>query len=141
MVGLGMLMILLGAVGAWLWWRGRLFQTRWFIGASRFVWPMGFVAILAGWWVTETGRQPWVAHGILRTVDAVSPVVFETVLFSLILFVIVYTSVFSMGIYYINRLIEKGPQGAATAVGGEQLNQRPLSAATGATREAIKPGE
>ncbi len=141
MVGLGMLMILLGAVGAWLWWRGQLFQNRWFIGASRFVWPMGFIAILAGWWVTETGRQPWVAHGILRTVDAVSPVVFETVLFSLILFVIVYTSVFSMGVYYINRLIEKGPQGAATAVEDEQLNQRPLSAATGATREAIKPGE
>lgn len=141
MVGLGFLMILVGFVGGWLWWRGQLFQSRWFLGPARFVWPTGFIAILAGWWVTETGRQPWVAHGILRTTDAVSPVVFETVLFSLILFVIVYTTAFSMGIYYINRLIENGPKGLAAAVGSETLNQRPLSAATGATREAIKPGE
>ena len=141
MVGLGMLMILLGVVGGWLWWRDRLFTSRWFLGPARFVWPMGFVAILAGWWVTETGRQPWVAHGILRTVDAVSPVVFETVLFSLVLFVVVYTTVFSMGIYYINRLIEKGPQGAAAAAGDDKLSQRPLSAATDATRQAIKPGD
>ena len=141
MVGLGLLMIALGVVGGWLWWRGQLFQARWFLWPTRFVWPTGFIAILAGWWVTETGRQPWIAHGILRTADAASPVVFEVVLTSLILFVVIYTSVFSMGIYYINRLIEKGPAGAAATTPELPATQRPLSVATDATRDAVKPGE
>jgi cytochrome d ubiquinol oxidase subunit I len=58
MVGLGMLMIAIGAVGALLWASGRLFTTRWFLTSVQHTWPMGFIAILAGWWVTETGRQP-----------------------------------------------------------------------------------
>lgn len=143
MVGLGLLMIALGVAGAWLWWRGRLFQTRWFISAARFVWPAGFVAVLAGWWVTETGRQPWVATGILRTADAVSPVSFNAVLTTLILFVVIYTCVFGMGIYYINRLIVKGPAGEATGTGTDKSAgpNRPLSAAAGATRDAVGGGD
>jgi cytochrome bd ubiquinol oxidase subunit I len=60
--------------------------------------------------VTETGRQPWVAYGILRTADAASPLPAATVATTLVLFVIVYAIVFAMGIYYINRLIVRGPQ-------------------------------
>ena len=138
MVGLGLLMIALGLVGAWLWYRGRLFDTRWFLQVAKYSWPAGFIAILAGWWVTETGRQPWLVYGFLRTADGVSPVAMGTVLTSLILFVVVYTSVFSMGIYYINRLIVKGPQPDVTT--GDELApgvpNRPLSGATGAAREA-----
>jgi cytochrome d ubiquinol oxidase subunit I len=143
MVGLGMLMILLGLVGGWLWWKGRLFSARWFTSTARFVWPMGFVAVLAGWWVTETGRQPWIAHGILRTADAVSPVSYNAVLTSLILFCIVYTGVFGLGIYYINRLIVKGPAGASTEpedTRGAGAN-RPISAAASATKEAMSEGD
>ena len=62
---------------------------------------------------TEVGRQPWIAHGILRTADAISPVTAASVLVTLVLFVIVYGIVFSMGLYYINRLIARGPQGSA----------------------------
>jgi len=72
-----------------------------------------FIAILSGWYVTEVGRQPWIASGILRTADAASPVGFGAVLFGLVLFVLVYGVVFSMGIYYINRLIANGPRGSA----------------------------
>ena len=74
MVGLGLLMIAAGLVGAFLWWRGALFRSTWFLAPLAYSWPAGFIAILAGWWVTETGRQPWLAHGILRTADAASPV-------------------------------------------------------------------
>ena len=74
---------------------------------------MGFVAVISGWIVTETGRQPWVAYGILRTADAVSPLAANTVATSLVLFVLVYGIVFAMGIYYINRLITRGPEGPA----------------------------
>jgi cytochrome d ubiquinol oxidase subunit I len=137
MVGLGMLMILMGAVGAYLWMRGTIIQSQTYLRIVQHTWPMGFVAILAGWWVTETGRQPWLATGILRTYDAVSPAItFNAVLTTLILFVIVYTAVFSMGVYYINRLIDKGPAGAAKDAPRGQPT-RPLSAAEDATREAI----
>jgi cytochrome bd ubiquinol oxidase subunit I len=140
MVGIGLLMIAIGLVGAWLWARGRLFETRWYLHAVAAAWPLGFIAILAGWWVTETGRQPWVAYGILRTADAVSPVTFNAVLTTLVLFVLIYTSVFSVGTYYINRLINKGP--STTRPEGEgALPSRPLSAATDSTRNAIAPGE
>ncbi len=137
MVGLGLLMIAAGLVGAFLWWRGALFETRWFLTPLSYSWPAGFVAILAGWWVTETGRQPWLATGILRTADAASPVSAGAVLTTLILFVIVYSVVFSMGIYYINRLIEKGPTGASVKP-SEGVPSRPLSAAEEAAHEAIE---
>ena len=140
MVGIGLLMIGIGLVGAFLWWRKHLFDSRWYLGAVQYAWPLGFVAILSGWWVTETGRQPWIATGILRTADAVSPVTFGAVLTTLILFVLVYTAVFSMGIYYINRLIEKGPQGASVAPEPDDkaLPNRPLSAAKEANQQATE---
>ncbi|MBN8911708.1 MAG: cytochrome ubiquinol oxidase subunit I [Rhizobiales bacterium] len=137
MVGLGLLMIAAGLLGAFLWWRRSLFETRWFLTPLSYAWPAGFVAILAGWWVTETGRQPWIATGILRTADAASPVSANAVLTTLVLFVIVYAIVFSMGIYYINRLIEKGPSGASVKP-SEGVPSRPLSAAEEAAHEAIE---
>ncbi len=140
MVGLGLLMIGVGLVGAYLWARGRLLNARWYLYPAQFLWPTGFVAILAGWWVTETGRQPWIATGILRTADAISPVSFGAVLTTLVLFVIVYAIVFSMGLLYINRLIEHGPSGSAIDV-DEAVPSRPLAAATEAAREAGMPSK
>ncbi|MDX2308307.1 MAG: cytochrome ubiquinol oxidase subunit I [Hyphomicrobium sp.] len=137
MVGIGLLLIVIGAIGGYLWLRGALFETRWFLAPTQHIWPLGFIAILAGWWVTESGRQPWIATGILKTSEAVSPVTFEAVLFTLVLFVVVYTAVFSMGIYYINRLIEKGPKGAAE-LPSMGVPSRPLSAAEDAARDAIR---
>jgi cytochrome d ubiquinol oxidase subunit I len=109
MVGIGLLMIATGWIGAWLWWRGRLFTTRWYLWPAQHVWWIGFVAVICGWIVTETGRQPWVAYGVFRTAEAVSPVAAHTVLTTLVLFVVVYSVVFGFGIYYINRLIAGGP--------------------------------
>ena len=109
MVGIGLVMIVTGWIGAWLWWRGRLFTTRWYLWPAQHVWWIGFVAVICGWIVTETGRQPWVAYGVFRTADAISPVAAHTVLTTLVLFVVVYSIVFGFGIYYINRLIVRGP--------------------------------
>ncbi len=139
MVGIGFLMIAIGLVGAWLWWRGSLFRAQWYLRPVAQSWPLGFIAILAGWWVTETGRQPWIAQGILRTAHAASPVSFEAVLVSLLLFIFVYGVVFSLGIYYINRLIEKGPEGALVQP-EDRVPSRPLSAAQQAAREAFGSG-
>jgi len=138
MVGIGLLMIAIGFVGVFLWWRRTVFSTQWYLRPLTYAWPLGFIAIVCGWWVTETGRQPYLVYGILKTADAVSPVAFGAVLTSLILFVLVYTSVFSMGILYINKLIEKGPQGKAIAPEGDpSVGARPLSAAQDATRSAL----
>jgi cytochrome d ubiquinol oxidase subunit I len=138
MVGIGLLLIAIGLTGAYLWWRRKLFEATWYLAPLTYAWPLGFIAIISGWWVTETGRQPYLVYGILKTVDAASPVSFGAVLTTLILFVLIYTSVFSMGILYINRLIEKGPQGKAISPEGDpSVGAHPLAAAQGATRSAL----
>lgn len=137
MVGLGVLMIIAGLTGAFLWWRGTLFTARLYQrGVANFWWG-GFVAVLAGWIVTEQGRQPWLVNGVMRTVDGTSPVPSGSLLTSLILFVIVYAIVFAAGIYYINRLIAKGPQGGAIKEPEDGTPSRPISGAAEAGREVM----
>ena len=134
MVGLGVLMIGIGVLGIILWWRKRLLHARWFLKPLSYAWPVGFIALLAGWMVTEIGRQPWLAYGVLRTAEAVSPVTAAQVLASLVLFVLVYCVVFSIGIWYINKMINKGPQHAVVAA-PDALPNRPLSAGLPASEE------
>ncbi len=73
MVGCGTVMPLIALWGAWLVWRKRELSKR-FLRALILASPLGFIAIEAGWVVTEVGRQPWIVQGILRTADAVTPV-------------------------------------------------------------------
>jgi len=136
MLGIGFFMIAAALFGAFLWWRGRLDDTRWYLRIVSQTWWTGFVAVIAGWVVTESGRQPWIAQGILRTADATSPVPGATIAGTLALFVVTYGIIFSMGIYYINRLINRGPQGSAVSDDSGTANN-PLSAAQHATRDAI----
>jgi cytochrome d ubiquinol oxidase subunit I len=112
MLAIGLYMIAAALFGAWLLWRGRLFETRWYLAIVSHTWWAGFVAVIAGWVVTECGRQPWVVEGVLRTVDSASPVPAASVATTLILFVLIYLVVFSFGIYFINRLIVRWPQDA-----------------------------
>jgi cytochrome bd ubiquinol oxidase subunit I len=135
MVGIGLAMITIGLVGAWLWWRGRLFETPWYLRPVGYTWPLGFVAIIAGWIVTEVGRQPWIAWGILRTADAVSPVATGAVALSFAMIVLTYSVVFSVGIWYIHRMIRKGPVPALLDPPAGVAN-RPLSAANEAAAKA-----
>ena len=74
MVGIGLIMIAVGIVGSVLWLTGRLYSSRWFLRVLTWVSPLGFLAVLAGWFTAEVGRQPWTVYGVLRTADAVSPV-------------------------------------------------------------------
>lgn len=131
MVGIGLVLIVLGLTGALLWWRRRLFEARRYLRAASWAWPLGFIAIIAGWVTTETGRQPYVVYGILRTDQAVSPVGAASVGFSLALFVLVYLAVFSMGVRYIHRLIDRGPEAPTLAPPAlpAGLPNRPLSLA------------
>ncbi len=137
MVGLGLLMIGLAIAGAWARWCGRLYESD-----SRPLWryalwmgPAGLVAILAGWFTTEVGRQPWVVYGVLRTADAVSPHRAFEVGLTLILFIVVYFVLFGAGTVYMLKLIRRGPaevlEGGPEGGPGEQRTPaRPMSAAT-----------
>ena len=129
MVGIGFIMIALGFIGAVLWLMGRLYTTRWYLYAMTFAAPLGFIAVLAGWFVAEVGRQPWVVYGVLRTADAVSPVPGGSVLTSIILFVIVYGIVFGAGIYYMAQLVRRGPDATPPTPDAADLSHRPMAAA------------
>jgi len=110
MAGLGMLMILLGVVSLWLRYRNRLYTSRPFLWFALLMGPSGLIALLAGWFTTEIGRQPWVVYGLLRTKDAVSAHGDMHMSISLIAFIVVYTSVFGVGYTYLFNLIKKGPK-------------------------------
>ncbi|HBH64098.1 MAG TPA: cytochrome ubiquinol oxidase subunit I, partial [Erwinia persicina] len=134
MVGLGMLMILLGAVSLWMRRGQRLYTSRPFLWFVLLMGPSGLIALVAGWITTEMGRQPWVIYGLLRTRDAVSLHSTLQMSISLIVFLLVYCAVFGVGYSYLANLIKKGPQtgeGHPPADGGPGTSHtpaRPLSA-------------
>jgi cytochrome d ubiquinol oxidase subunit I len=109
MVGLGMMMIATGVIGLVLYLRKRLFDTKWFQVWCMALTPAGFIAVLAGWFVTEIGRQPYIVYGFMKTAEATSPVSSGPIAISLLAFVVVYVFVFGAGSYYILKLIAKGP--------------------------------
>jgi cytochrome d ubiquinol oxidase subunit I len=71
--------------------------------------PSGFIAVLAGWTVTEVGRQPFTVYGVLRTADSVSPVGLPGVAASLAGFVAAYLIVFGTGLVFLLRVMRRPP--------------------------------
>jgi len=129
MVGIGLLMLALAAIGLVLWWRGRLFTARWYLRACMLMTPAGFVAVLAGWYTAEVGRQPWVVYGLMRTRDGFSGIELGSVIASLTSFIVVYAIVFGFGSWYLIKLLRIGPVAAPPLGTREQTPARPLSAA------------
>jgi cytochrome bd ubiquinol oxidase subunit I len=107
---LAIIMFTLGVASLWLRWHGRLFTTRWFLRALVAMTPSGVLATLGGWYVAETGRQPWVIYDLLRTADAVSPVPAGTFLSSLVAFACVYSLFLGAFLVFAARLIARGPE-------------------------------
>ncbi len=142
MVGIGVAMLAVVAWGLWVWRRGRLLESRAWLRAASWTLPLGFVAVLAGWTVTEVGRQPWVVHGYLRTADAVTPSLTATdVAVSLTGYVVAYLVIFGAGFVMLRRMVHAGPVPARVAEPGaeghvkgdagtlDERPMRPLSAA------------
>jgi len=109
MVGMGFLMFALGLFSLWERWRGRLFERRLLHIFAMLMGPAGFIAVIAGWVTTETGRQPFTVYGLLRTADSASPLAAPAVGSSLLAFVIVYFAVYAAGILYLLRLMAQPP--------------------------------
>jgi len=109
MVGIGVLMIFTGVTAAILFFRKQLFSKPWFQLWCMAMTPSGFIAVLAGWFVTEIGRQPYIVYGVMRSAETISPVMGSQVALSLLAFIFSYVFIFGAGSYYILRLIGKGP--------------------------------
>jgi cytochrome d ubiquinol oxidase subunit I len=126
-VGIAMLVLVIWSVVAWR--RGRLLQSRALLRAWTLMLPSGFIAVLAGWYTAEIGRQPYVIYGLMRTAEAASAVGAASVLTSLILFAVIYVGVFFAGSWYLLQLLRKGPQSlpAEQLLPPDSTPARPLS--------------
>lgn len=108
MVGIGFLMFFLGIASALAYFTNKLYSSSWLHRSWVLMGPSGFAAILAGWFVTEVGRQPYLVYGYLRTKDMHTPSLGTAeVGWSLASFFIVYSFVFGAGIFYMAKIIRK----------------------------------
>jgi cytochrome bd ubiquinol oxidase subunit I len=116
MVGLGTIFIAITVIATFLLWRRRLFESRWMLWILMLATPFPFIANTAGWLTAELGRQPWLAYGLLRTEEGVSPLVSSgNVLFTLIGFAGMYLI---MGLLYFVLMVREVAHGPVTQ--GEQ---------------------
>lgn len=110
MVAIGMVLIALTLYASWLLWKGQLFEKRWLLWVFVFAVILPQIANQVGWFAAEMGRQPWVVYGLLRTSDALSKVVTANqVLFSLIMFSIIYAFLLALFLYLLTKKIMHGP--------------------------------
>jgi cytochrome d ubiquinol oxidase subunit I len=111
MVGIGLLMLALVVWGNWMRRGDRLFRSARLLRLFEFAAPLGFIAVIAGWVTTETGRQPWTVYGLLRTADSVSPSLTGwDVLLSLLCYVIAYAVIYPSGWIVMSRIVRRGPE-------------------------------
>jgi len=111
MVGIGIIMLVVAIAGQIMMRRGgRLFRSDGFLRLCQWTSPLGFIAVIAGWIVTEVGRQPWTVYGLMRTADSVSPsLTGHDVAISLALYIIVYLVMYPTGVVFMAGLVRRGP--------------------------------
>ncbi|MFD2163540.1 cytochrome ubiquinol oxidase subunit I [Paradesertivirga mongoliensis] len=105
MVGMGMLMMLVSVlyfIGIWK--KKKWLGTKWLLKLFVASTPLGFIAVEAGWTVTEVGRQPWIIYGVMRTADAVTPM--PGIVYSFYLFTAVYLSLSVIVAFMLYRQIK-----------------------------------
>lgn len=116
MVALGFLMVIQGAWGMWQRRKNTLGEKKGLLRFAVAMGPSGLIAVLAGWFVTEIGRQPWLVYHMMRVEEGHSFIHTSTDLtISLTLFVVAYFTVFAFGATYLFRILRKGPQNTAIA--------------------------
>jgi len=130
MVGVGMVLLGLAVTGVVLRWKGRLYEARWFHYVAVLATPLGFIGVLAGWTVTETGRQPYVVYGLLRTADAASPVAPAAIATSLAGFIIIYALLFLGFLWFALRMVLKGPPASRPEALPSSSKPAPVGAST-----------
>jgi cytochrome d ubiquinol oxidase subunit I len=119
MAYMGVLMLLVANVGAWLYWKRKLERARWFHWTAIVAIGFPYIAATAGWILTEMGRQPWIVQGLLKTADANSPNV-STVWLSISLgvFVALYVALLVLDVFLMRHYAGREP-----TAGGEEAEQ------------------
>jgi cytochrome d ubiquinol oxidase subunit I len=113
-----------------------LFDHNWFFKCALMAGPTGFIALLAGWITTESGRQPYTVYGLLRTSESVSPIAVHGVAASLLAFIMTYLFVFGAGIFYIWQLMKNPP----SDIEPETPAKGPIRAAGVTPAPSVTPG-
>ena len=114
MVGLGVLFVVL-TVWAWLK-RHKLEDSPGLLKVMLYAMPLPYIALQAGWIVTEVGRQPWIVYGLMKTSDAVSPIAVSQVGTTLVAFIAVYGLLGAVAFYLVSKHARRGPEPAPAAV-------------------------
>jgi len=110
MVGIGLLMVFIGVVGSALLVKNRVYRQRWFLSICSLAAPLGFVAIITGWFTAEFGRQPWVVYELIRTKYSVSNIGLWEVFISLTSIFVIYFIIFGYFYFrYLFKIIKSGP--------------------------------
>jgi cytochrome d ubiquinol oxidase subunit I len=110
MISIGMFLIALSFYACFLWWKGKIFETKWLLWIFSFSVLLPQIANQAGWFAAEMGRQPWIVYGHLRTSEGFSQEVSANqIVFSLVLFLVVYLLLFLLFLYSLNKKIKHGP--------------------------------
>jgi len=111
MILFGLIFILVSLIAIVLFMKKRIYETQWYLKLLLLLIPLPYLANEMGWVAAEVGRQPWAVYKVLKTADAASLTVpAGNILFSLILFVVVYALIGVVGISILLRLIRKGPE-------------------------------
>ncbi len=110
MVAIGFILIFLSLLGAYLWWKKKLFESAFVLKLFVFAVILPQIGNQIGWVVAEVGRQPWIVYNLLRTSEGLSKVVTANmVLGSLIMFTFIYLLLFILFVYLLDRKIKMGP--------------------------------
>jgi cytochrome d ubiquinol oxidase subunit I len=107
MVGIGMFMMLLAILFLISMKKHSWLEKQWFLKLFAIATPLGFIAVEAGWTVTEVGRQPWIIYGVMKTHDAATPM--PGIAYSFYIFTLVYLSLTAIVIFLLNRQIKMVP--------------------------------
>jgi cytochrome d ubiquinol oxidase subunit I len=119
MVGIGMLMLLVSWIAAWQLWRHRALSEQVLLALVVMTFS-GWVATIAGWYVTEIGRQPWLVTGVLRTSEAASAVPAAMIGTTLLAYLLTYallTAAYIRALFFLADTV-KGPAVPAAPRGG-----------------------
>jgi cytochrome d ubiquinol oxidase subunit I len=119
MVGLGFLFVLLTVVGWFK--RHKLESSPGYLKVMLYAIPLPYLALQAGWMVTEVGRQPWIVYGLMRTSDAVSPIAASQVGISIAAFILVYSLLGAVAFYLIAKFARQGPEPAPDAANSGEV--------------------
>jgi cytochrome bd ubiquinol oxidase subunit I len=120
MIGLGSYFLFIACIALFLLYRKKLFDSRWYLWLLLFSIPLPFISNELGWMSAEIGRQPWAVYKVLKTADAASVVVpAGQILFSLVMFSVIYLLLFAVFLKLLSSIIKKGPDKITLGYVGE----------------------